>query len=375
MAKKKKKNVSPETEAKEVKNVATDTVPEKETPKFEIGQKGDEFDLSYSRAVRNVSADADELLTDLSQEQGADRYNFIGFAIPILVLLFFALSFILINRSDFSEVQTVKAKTGTILNGSYLSNLTEAYNTTLPFGDGLYEMGELLGFAPKSDDEDEEPMEDEIEDPVEVVEPEVTESVVTTVATTTEVITTATTEATEEEVPDTYVMYATGTVNIRLEPSNDAMMLGYFSINNEVDVIEIRDDGWAEIYYSGVRAYVYADYLSEDRVVITTTTEATTEVTTEETTEATTTTPEVTTEATTTTEETTTEATTTRISTFYYTIPSTTPATTTTQATTTTEATTTEEVTTTPETTTEAPVTTATEATAAQVENAGESAE
>ncbi len=322
MAKKKKKNVSPVAEVKEVKAVTTDAVPEKETPKFEIGQKGDEFDLSYSRAVRNVSADADELLTDLSQEQGADRYNFIGFAIPILVLLFFALSFILINRSDFSEVQTVKAKTETIMNGSYLSNLTEAYNTTLPFGDGLYEMGELLGFAPKSEDEEyEEPVEDEIEDPVEVEEPVVTEPVVTTVATTTEVITTATTEATEEEVPDTYVMYATGTVNIRLEPSNDAMMLGYFSINNKVDVIEIRDDGWAEIYYSGVRAYVYADYLSDERVVITTTTEATTEVTTttEETTEVTTTTPETTTEATTTTPEVTTEeaTTTTRITTNF----------------------------------------------------------
>lgn len=325
MAKKKKKNVSPAAKVKEVKAVTTDAVPEKETPKFEIGKKGDEFDLSYSRAVRNVSADADELLTDLSQEQGADRYNFIGFAIPVLVLLFFALSFILINRSDFSEVMTVKAKTETILDGNYLSNLTEAYNTTLPFGDGLYEIGELLGFAPESDesepdDETEEP-DIEVEDPVEVEEPVVTEPVVTTVATTTEVITTATTEATEEEVPDTYVMYATGTLNIRLEPSNDAMMLGYFSINNKVDVIEIRDDGWAEIYYSGVRAYVYADYLSDERVVITTTTEATTEVTTttEETTEVTTTTPETTTEITTTTPEVTTEeaTTTTRITTNY----------------------------------------------------------
>ncbi|MCD7784445.1 MAG: SH3 domain-containing protein [Oscillospiraceae bacterium] len=298
MAKKKKKNVSPKVET-------VNTPEEKTAPKFEIGQKGDDFDISYSRAVRNANADADELLTDLSQEQGADRYNFIGFAIPVLVLLFFAISFILINRSDFSEVHTVKLSTNTVMDGSYLESLTEAYNTTLPFGDGLSDMGELLGFAPKTEDEEEEPVEDEVEDPVEVEEPEVTEPVVTTVATTTEVITIATTEATEEEVPDTYVMYAAGTLNIRLEPSSDAMMLGYFSVNSEVDVIEIRDDGWAEIYYSGIHAYVDADYLSENKVVVTTTTEATTEATTEETTEEVTTVPEETTEVTTTTEETT----------------------------------------------------------------------
>ncbi|MCD7847438.1 MAG: SH3 domain-containing protein [Oscillospiraceae bacterium] len=328
MAKKKKKNVSPAVEAQETVNTETE---EKSAPRFEIGQKGDEFDISYSRAVRNANADADELLTDLSQEQGADRYNFIGFTVPVLVLLFFAISFILINRSDFSEVFTVKLSTETVMDGSYLSNLTYAYNTTLPFGDGLSDVGELLGFAPKSES-DEEPEEEEIEEPVEFEEPEVTEPVVTTVATTTEVITTATTEVTEEEVPDTYIMYAAGTVNIRLEPSNDAMMLGYFSVNAEVDVIEIREDGWAEIYYSGIRAYVYAEYLSDTKVVVTTTTEATTEATTtEETTEATTTVPEETTEVTTTTEETTTEATTTtRINSNYpgttYTMPTVTAA-------------------------------------------------
>ncbi|MCD8006350.1 MAG: SH3 domain-containing protein [Oscillospiraceae bacterium] len=305
MAKKKKKNVTPVPEV-------TNT-PEKEAPKFEIGQKGDEFDISYSRAVRNANADADELLTDLSQEQGADRYNFIGFAIPVLVLLFFAISFIIINRPEFSEVFTAKLSTSTVMDGSYLSDLTEAYNTTLPFGDGLSDMGELLGFAPKSDDEEvEEEPADEQEEPTEDEELEVTEPAVTTTPATTEPVTVATTETSEEEVPDTYIMYAAGTLNIRLEPSSEAMMLGYFSVNSEVDVIEIRDDGWAEIWYSGIRAYVDADYLSDTKVVVTTTTEATTEVTTttEETTEATTTTPEETTEVTTvTTEETTTAST------------------------------------------------------------------
>ncbi len=334
MAKKKKKNVSPKVETAKVQE-------EKTTPKFEIGQKGDEFDINYSRAVRNASADADDLLTDLSQEQGADRYNFIGFAIPILVLLFFAISFILINRSDFSEVFTVKLSAETVMDGSYLENLTEAYNTTLPFGDGLADMGELLGFAPATGEEEpveepdvevEEPV--EVEDPVEVEESAVTEASVTTVTTTTEPITTATTEATEEEIPDTYTMYANGTVNIRLEPSSDAMMLGYFTTNSKVDVIEIRDDGWAEIYYSGIRAYVEADELSDTRIVVTTTTEATTEATTTtEETEATTTTPEET-EATTTTEATTEATTTTTRLTIGYTGTYTTPNVTTTSPTT-----------------------------------------
>ncbi|MCD7823196.1 MAG: SH3 domain-containing protein [Oscillospiraceae bacterium] len=355
MAKKKKKNVSIQPE--EIK------APEANAPEFEIGQKGDEFDISYSRAVRNANADTDELLSDLSQEQGADRYNFLGFAIPVLVLLFFAISFILINRSDFSEVHTVKLSTSTVMDGSYLSSLTEAYNTTLPFGDGLSEMGELLGLAPKTDDEEEEEEPVEEEPAVEVEEPVVTEPAVTTVVTTTEIITTATTEVTEEEIPDTYVMYASGTLNIRLEPSSEAMILGYFSINNEVNVIEIREDGWAEIYYSGIRAYVDADYLSEDKVVVTTTTEATTEVTTTEaTTEATTTVPEETTEeTTTTTEETTSATTTTRYTGYTGTYNYTTPATTTTPVTTTeapTTASTTSAETTTPATTTEAPVTT-----------------
>ncbi|MCD8107134.1 MAG: SH3 domain-containing protein [Oscillospiraceae bacterium] len=364
MAKKKKKNVSYKVEIAKAPE-------EKSAPKFEIGQKGDEFDISYSRAVRNANADADELLTDLSQEQGADRYNFIGFAIPILVLLFFAISFLIINRPEFSEVLTVKLSTETVMDGSYLENLTEAYNTTLPFGDGLSDIGELLGFAPESEDEEEEEEEQdvEIEEPaVEVEEPAATEPAVTTIATTTEPVTVATTEETEEEIPDTYTMYATGTLNIRLEPSSDAMILGYFSVNNEVDVIEIREDGWAEIYYSGIRAYVDSDYLSERKVVVTTTTEATTEVTTttEEETEPVTTTPEET-EATTTTEETT-EATTTTTrqtldyNTMTYTLPTVTAAPMTTASPTTeaTTTTTTEATTTTTEQTTEATTTTTT---------------
>ncbi len=327
MAKKKKKNVSPQVEEKSVPE-------EKAVPKFEIGQKGDEFDISYSRAVRNANADADELLTDLSQEQGADRYNFIGFAIPVLVLLFFALSFILINRSDFSEVFTTELSVETIMDGSYLSNLTDAYNTTLPFGNGLSDMGELLGFAPVTEEpEEEEPADEgpvEEEPAVEVEEPAETEPAVTTVATTTVPVTTATTETTEEEIPDTYTMYATGTLYIRLDASSDAMILGYFTTNSKVSVIEIREDGWAEIYYSGVRAYVNAEYLSESRVVVTTTTEATTEATTTEETEATTTTPEET-EATTTIEETEATTTTTRLTIGYtgtttYTMPTVTAA-------------------------------------------------
>ena len=69
--------------------------------------------------------------------------------------------------------------------------------------------------------------------------------------------------------PDTYRMYAGDTLNVCLEPNAGSMIMGYFDINEEVNVIEVRDDGFAAIWYNGMVAYVNAANLSEKKVRIT----------------------------------------------------------------------------------------------------------
>lgn len=331
MAKKKRKDLPAEEQEKDTKVQS----PEKS---FEIGQKGDDFDLSYTRAVKNATADTDKLLTDLSSKSGADKYNFVGFAVPALIIMFFALSFLLIGRSSSDdEIQPVKLSVANVLNGSYTEYLDSSYNTSLPFESSLKALGSYFGLcdaeAENAPNEDISPVEEAPEEPVEPTEPVQTEPAVTSAATSEVTTVTEVTETVSTEEPDTVTMYAAGTLYIRLGPSEDEAILGYFTLNNKVQVIEIRSDGWAEIYYSGIIAYVDADLLSRNRVVVTTVTEETEpEITTEEVTTEQTTVTEDTTEPTTeaTTESETEATTTTRQIYSYYTEPVTSPVTTTT---------------------------------------------
>lgn len=100
--------------------------------------------------------------------------------------------------------------------------------------------------------------------PVDDIEPpEVTEETTTAES---EVVSDETGDDVEYEIT---VMYAVSTVNIRLEPSTESAILGYFIINEPVDVIEIQPDGWAKILYNGMTAYVYSEYLDVEPVVTT----------------------------------------------------------------------------------------------------------
>lgn len=103
--------------------------------------------------------------------------------------------------------------------------------------------------------------------PVDGVEPpEVTEETTTVES---EVVSDETEETDDDVEYEITVMYAVSTVNIRLEPSTDSAILGYFIINEPVDVIEIQPDGWAKILYNGMTAYVYSEYLDVEPVVTT----------------------------------------------------------------------------------------------------------
>ena len=254
---------------------------EPKPPKFEIGVKGDEFDRKFTRAARAKTADADGLLRSLSRESRALGFDFINFAVMTLLLAFFALSFAFLAR----EGDPPRLKLASILNGSYETELSSYYKDSLPFGRALKTAGARLGFCDMPDktpsEEPDIPDEPEPELPKEP-QPENTQPVATTVPpTVTDAPTSApTSETTKIVKPDTFRMYANATVNIRLSPDPSAMIMGYFDLNQRVEVVEIFDDGWASIWYNNMIAYVSADQLGETRLV---TTEATTETATEET--------------------------------------------------------------------------------------------
>ena len=262
---------------------------ERTVPKFEIGVKGDEFDIAYTRAAAAETEKVSALMSGLSRESKRTGLDLLNFAILSLLLLLMAASFAFLSRSG--DAPSFKIKN--LADGSYLSELSEYYGNTIPFGNAMRTLGSKLGLCDVSDNnEDAEPE----HDPEYVPTPAVTttaatEPDITTAPTTTETPTSAPiTEDSDVTEPETTTMYAKNTANIRLEPNNDSMILGYFYTNNRIEVIEIRDDGWASIWYNGIVAYVNADDISERRVSITA---ATTEVTTvpeeepEETTETT----------------------------------------------------------------------------------------
>lgn len=253
----------------------------KAVPSFEIGKKGDEFDLAYTKALREKTADTDKLLYDLSRESATDKFNFTDIVLPFVLIFFASLTFIAVSRGDIEDMFTVSFNKDTLLDGSYTEMLDSVYTETLPFADNIKYAGSLFGFGyyewePEPPEEDD----DIIPDTEIPVEPEVTDQVITTteeVTTLPETVTTPETSETEYIPPETYVMYACATVNIRLDPSPSGAILGYFVINEQVDVIEIEQSGWARILYNDMQAYVYEEYLSSE---LTVTTAKTTTVTT-----------------------------------------------------------------------------------------------
>ncbi len=266
MAKKKKQK--PQASAVLAPEKQTEAVVKPEVPKFEIGKKGDEFDLKFSRAASLKSHEADHLLQDLGRESKADKFNFLSLALPLVIIVIASLSFGFVSRGDIEEMFTLKFNSETVVDGSYFEQLDKIYNETLPFKEGIQKVGAWFGFieAPKAPSQ--EVPDEEIILPE---EPVVTEPIVTTTeATTTESTTTppATTETpttseTEVTIPETYTLYATGTVNIRLFPSSDSAIMGYFEAGATVDVIEIMPDGWAKIYYNGMVSYCFGEYLTD----------------------------------------------------------------------------------------------------------------
>lgn len=293
MAKKKRRKQQPQGRQARPKQPVSQPV-ERAVPKFEIGVKGDEFDIAYTRAAAAEKQKVDALMAGFSRQSRKNGLNLLNFAILSLLILLMASSFAFLSRSG--NAPALRAEK--LANGSYLSELSEYYNSTLPFGRALRTLGAALGFGdtPEPEAETEEPtVPDEPEPPAEpavttaATEPEVT----TTVPATTETPTSAPiTEETEATEPETHTMYANATVNIRLEPSVDSMIMGYFNINEPIEVVALRTDGWAMIWYNGMYVYVHSDYLGKETVRTTRKTTAATTTTTEAAAEEITTVPE-----------------------------------------------------------------------------------
>ena len=246
---------------------AAPQVEERKVPKFEMGVKGDEFDVAYTRAAARESEKVSTLMSGLTRESKRTAVNLVCFAVLSLLILFMSLSFVLLSRdSDAPKLRPEK-----LADGSFLSELSEYYSESLPFGDALRTLGARLGFgdgpAPHAE-EPEEPDEPAVTTAATTAsEPPAT---TTTPPTTTVPPTTVEPEETTElVVPDTERMYAGQNLNIRLEPSTDSIIMGYFYTNERIDVIEIRDDGWASIWYNNMVLYVDADGISSSRVKVT----------------------------------------------------------------------------------------------------------
>lgn len=255
MAKKRrKKNPAAAVEAK----------PSPSVPKFEIGVKGDEFDLKYTRAAAAKTSDADSLLRGLSKETRISGYNLLNFAVLLLVIIALALSFAFLSRGD----KPPKLSAASLFNGDYTAELSEYYKDTLPLGRAFRTLGAYLGLGEMPEPEPPEPDDSYIPEPppVTTAATTVTEPPVTTAPPeTTPPPTTPAPETTTvmTEPPETHIMYASRTAEIRLLPDENSMIMGYFSRNDEVEVIETGDDGWASIWYNGLVAYVSSDDLAE----------------------------------------------------------------------------------------------------------------
>ena len=255
MAKKRrKKNPAAAVEAK----------PSPSVPKFEIGVKGDEFDLKYTRAAAAKTSDADSLLRGLSKETRISGYNLLNFAVLLLVIIALALSFAFLSRGD----KPPKLSAASLFNGDYTAELSEYYKDTLPLGRAFRTLGAYLGLGEMPEPEPPEPDDSFIPEPppVTTAATTVTEPPVTTAPPeTTPPPTTPAPETTTvmTEPPETHTMYASRTAEIRLLPDENSMIMGYFSRNDEVEVIETGDDGWASIWYNGLVAYVSSDDLAE----------------------------------------------------------------------------------------------------------------
>lgn len=240
---------------------------ENTSPETAFGGRDPEFDKKYHRAANESFVKADKLLNELSRETEADKYNFLGFAIPALIIMIAAVSFALVNRGDIEEQLSVRFGINTLADGSYTENLNDVYESTLPFSDKIKTVGAALGFCEKPAAQEDDipdappqPQEPAVSEPA-VTEPAVTEPPVTQTEPTSPPETTVTEPTIPlDEVP-TITMYAAETVNVRLGPSNEDAVIGCFITGNAVEVIEIRPDGWAEIKYDDIRAYVYAEYL------------------------------------------------------------------------------------------------------------------
>lgn len=62
------------------------------------------------------------------------------------------------------------------------------------------------------------------------------------------------------------VMYATEKVNIRVSPKVGATKIGFLKLNEAVQVIGVCDNGWSQVLYNGVPAYISSKYLSTNKV-------------------------------------------------------------------------------------------------------------
>lgn len=66
------------------------------------------------------------------------------------------------------------------------------------------------------------------------------------------------------EMPEGSIMYCSSGVNVRTMPSTQGSVIGELSAGQEVTVTG-KEGGWYEIVFEGERAYVYENYLTDEK--------------------------------------------------------------------------------------------------------------
>lgn len=65
------------------------------------------------------------------------------------------------------------------------------------------------------------------------------------------------------------IMYATEKVNIRVSPKIGTTKIGFLNKNEAIHVIGICDNGWSKVLYNDSIAYISSNYLSPNKVAVT----------------------------------------------------------------------------------------------------------
>ena len=221
-------------------------------------QEIDSYINLQKTSPKHEKPETDVFLSGLSKEARSGAYDFLDFAVIASIVLILGISFLVIKRD--SDTVAPKITVQKIISGEYLRDVSKYYSESLPLKSELAMLGNFFdgfeavdfGFGKKDS-----------YTPTPPASTSASTSATTTVSETTATVTSSEIP-TETEIPETFIMYATASVNVRIGEGPEFPIIGYLSRGDEVEVVENLPSGWSKILYRGDEAYVSTEYLSDE---------------------------------------------------------------------------------------------------------------